>query len=216
MANEPRQSGRPKRGAPTVDREMIGRATIEVLIEHGATDLTISKIANVLGVRSQTLYYHVNTLTDAVNAARGVLLHTIDLEPLRRARDRDAWCLAVVDFAEHYARLFLPLGQANNIFFLHEITDEVTLRMYDTFLKSALDAGVGGEDAIQLLLDLEHAIFSLVFEQSSWHTLFSREAIDAADATTLSALLSTRNMTPEKMIEHVRQSAALLVRGAFH
>lgn len=201
-----RAAGRPRRGAKTLDRETIGRATIEVLSQHGAVELSISKIAQHLGVRSQTLYYHLSTIADAVNAARGVLFTGVSTDVFREL----PWEDAVVEFAVSYYQALRPLGQGNSVFFLHEITDPETLTTYEIFLVRAQEAGVKGELAMQLLLDLEHSIFSLIFEQVSWSALFSPEAIEREGAHTLGALLRERDASEEMAIRRVRSTARAL------
>lgn len=210
MTTAPRTAGRPKRGERTLDRAMVGRATLQILKEQGPNALSITKIADQLGVRSQSLYYHVKTVADAVNAARGVLFSEVDVHSFRS----ENWEESVVDFALAYYRAFSPLKQSNTLFFLHEITDPNTLQAYEAFLVVAKESGVQGAQALRLLLDLEHTIFALIFEQSSWHSLFSPEAIEREGAKTLKSLLHTRAITPEAMESRLRHSAVSLVRGA--
>lgn len=210
MSIPERTAGRPKRGQKTLDRADIGEATLRVLTEHGASSLSISKIAAELGIRSQTLYYHIHSLSDAVNAARGVMFASVNLDSFRHLD----WEEAVVEFAVAYYRALRPLGQGNSVFFLHEITDPVTLNLYESFLIEAQHAGITGEQAIQLLLDLEHVIFSLIFEQVSWHTLFSPEAIEREEVHTLGALLRDRDTSAEKGADRVRSTSRALARAA--
>ena len=202
--------GRPRRGQRTLDLSMIGSAAVEVLRQEGAASLTVSKVAAQLGVRSQTLYYHVSTLSDIVNAARGVLIEGAD----PTTREGETWEASVVRFADEYYRAFRPLAQANSVFFAHTITDATTLRAYDTFLTQSLQAGATGAEALQLLLDLEHTIFSIIFEHTTWHGLFSIEAIDETRALTLKELLQTRTHDEAAVRGRVRVTAEALLSGA--
>lgn len=206
----PRPAGRPKRGSAVIDPARIGRATIEVLSVHGANGLTISSIAKALDVRSQTLYYHVASVNDAVNMARGVLMDRIDVDLLERGQ----WDEAVASFAVAYYRAFEPMGQENSAFFLFAITDGQTLRAYECFIRRAMRAGVGGQEALQLLLDIEHMTFSTIFEHSSWSSLFSPEAIVREGCEMLESLLKTREHTVESIELKVYDGALRLARSA--
>lgn len=210
MTQDSRPAGRPRRGQSTLDPHKIGQAAVEVLRQEGAGALTVSKVAARLGVRSQTLYYHVSTLSDIVNAARGVLIAGAD----PTVRSGETWEESVLRFVDEYYLEFGQLAQANSVFFTHEITDEATLRTYETFVSQAIEAGVAGTDALQLLLDLEHTLFSLIFEHTTWHGLFALDAIDAAGATTLMRLLQTRTRDQSSLRERLRVATAALIDRA--
>lgn len=207
MSEDTRPAGRPRRGERTIDRAHIGRATLQVLEERGANGLSVSKVASVLGVRSQTLYYHVNSVSDMVNAARGVLFESVNPEPT----PDETWSESVVRFACEYYLAFRPLAQGNSVFFMHEITDVETLQSYEKFLVCALEAGVEESAAMRLLLDLEHTIFSFIFEQTSWHSLFKPEAIAQEGVHTLERLLKLRDTGQDAMLQRVRDATLALV-----
>lgn len=212
MSEARRTAGRPKRGTQTLDRARIGEATVAVLRAHGANGVTVSRIAAELDVRSQTLYHHMSTVGDAVNAARGSLLTAVDPSVFERL----PWDDAVVEFATTYYRTFVPLGQDNSVFFLHKITDPLTLQIYEAFLRGAQVAGIPGERAMQLLLDIEQVIFSLIFEHMSWHALFDKEAIDRAGAHTLGSLLRDRDLSEGQPAERLHIAVLNLVTAARH
>lgn len=209
VASEPRPAGRPKRGSAVIDATRIGSATMEVLSTQGVNGLTISNIAKALDVRSQTLYYHVASVSDAVNMARGVVMDRIDVGLL----EQDPWDEAVAEFAVAYYRAFQPLGQENSVFFMFVITNGQALRAYERFIKRATEAGVGGQQALQLLLDLEHMTFSTIFEHSTWSSLFSPEAIAREGCEHLESLLKTREQGPEAIERKVYDGALRLARA---
>lgn len=227
MAQHTRSAGRPSRGAPTIDRTAIGNATLDVLRQDGATQFSISKIASALGIRSQTLYYHVNSVAEAVNAARGVVLSRVDLAVL----DQDPWDLAVTEFALAYYRAFQPLGRANSVFFTYPITDSVTLRAYERFLVRTITelddaqrpsqataheapAPDSSVTAIQLLLDIEHSIFSLIFEHTTWSDLFTPDAIDREGTRVLRNALARIDRRQETVERRLRGIVTALTREA--
>lgn len=206
----PRPAGRPKRGSAVIDAARIGGATLDVLSAQGVNGLTVSNIAKALDVRSQTLYYHVSSVSDAVNMARGVVMDRIDVGLL----EQDPWDEAVANFAVAYYRAFQPLGQENSAFFMFVITNRQALCAYERFIRRAMGAGVGGQAALQLLLDIEHMTFSTIFEHSTWSSLFSPEAITREGCEQLESLLKTREHSPEAVERKVYDGALRLARAA--
>jgi AcrR family transcriptional regulator len=208
MSGSVRKAGRPRRGQPTLDHQQIGEATVEILKTHGTQALTFAEVARKLGIRSQTLYYHASTVADLVNAARGVLVSAIDTS----WSEADSWTESVVQFADEYYLCFRPLAHANTVFFVYPITDPLTLQTYEKFLATAASFEKDQEAALQLLLDVEHVIFAMIFEQTSWESLFCEEAIVESGATTLQLLLSKRQSregsTRKRLHETVRFLAA--------
>lgn len=206
----PRPAGRPRRGSVVIDATRIGEATLDVLSTEGISGLTISRIAKALDVRSQTLYYHVANVSDAVNMARGVLMDRIDSSLV----EREPWDEAVANFGVAYYRAFRYLGQENSAFFMFEITNGQVLRAYESFVQAAMAAGVEGQSALQLLLDIEHTAFSTIFEHSSWSSLFSPEAIAREGCGLLESLLKTREHSQAAVERKVYESTLRLARAA--
>lgn len=204
-ANE-RSAGRPKAGKAIVDKAAIAEAAWAVIEEYGAAGLTISRLAKHLGVRSQTLYYHFASITDVVNIARGEIMRTINFDEIQEATsdsDKTQWSEAVSGFALAYYRAFAPFGQGNSIFFAHAITNEETLLLYEKFITRATEAppmggGLSRAEALQLLLDVEHTIFSLIFETTIWSELFDSEAIAATGVTNLAAAINELDRSSDK------------------
>lgn len=150
MVDTQRRPGRPRREIEPVTPQKLGEATIALLIEEGAPSLTMSKLAQRLDVRSQSLYHHVSGTDEAVSAARLILFGRIDREVLRGADFGDA----VEQFAVEYLRVFLPIAEANSVFFSHRIADGVTLGLYQDFVKRAVAEGWEDQAALALLFEI--------------------------------------------------------------
>lgn len=181
-AAERRTPGRPRADQPVIDRAMIGAAALEILRESDARKVTITAVAARLGVRSQTLYHHIRSVSDIIDAARSVCISRIDLScldpsiPLERG---------VTTFAIRYAEVFQPLARNIWEFFQHPIRDAATIDMYERFLRRAIAAGLSEERALTLMLDVEYAIFMVVFEHSSLKSILDPAVLEAAGATML-------------------------------
>ena len=200
-APDRRRAGRPQAGARTLTRHAVGEAVIALLIAEGSPALSMSRIARKLGVRSQSLYHHVSGVTEAVNAARTVLMAQVDTKVLESA----PWPESVGQFADSYFNTFWPLGAANGVFFDYGIADEVTLGVYARFVKCAGHAGFRGQRGLSLLFDIEYAVFAAILEASSLHKSFDEEALRAEEFAELRELLGHRDLTQQAARERVRE-----------
>lgn len=210
MTQANRPVGRPPGSVGLLSREAIGRASIEALCSPTGQPFTISHIARCLGVRSQSLYHHIDGLADAVNAARGVLVADMDLSVL----DRELFEDAATGFALEYYRVFHPLSAALSTFFLHEVTDPNTLSMYELFLQRAIDSAVPGPRALSLLLDLEYTVFSMIFEQTGLESMFNIKHAQAETFPLLTSLLESHPTDPESARARLCARVEQLVRNS--
>lgn len=207
MTTTRRPAGRPRGGQPSVDRQSIGVAACEILRDEGASALTISRVAQKLEVRSQSLYHHVRSLSEIVDAARAVSIAQIDLSSLDADQGFEA---GVEAFALSYLEAFIPLSRASWMFFQHPIHDHRTIEMYERFMQRALAEGLSSERSLTLMLDVEYAVFLVVFEHESLKSILPPEALAAAGATALQDALNqmpsdTPLGTRNRLIERIRE-----------
>ncbi|PQZ87300.1 hypothetical protein CQ018_17725 [Arthrobacter sp. MYb227] len=179
MPSTNRRAGRPRGDHGLITLSMIGHATLAALRtgaphEGAAKTLSVSQIAGLLGVRSQSLYHHISGVPDAVNAARGVLIADMDLHVLKNGSFRQA----AIEFAVEYYKAFHPLAACLGTFFRHRVTDPHTLAMYELFLHRAAEASVPAAQRLPLLLDIEYAVFSMIYEQSALNSMLSLSSTD--------------------------------------
>lgn len=200
-----RGPGRPRAG-DALDRRAIGEAAISILREEGIPALTISAVAQRLGVRSQSLYHHVRSVSDVVDAARSVIVSSIDLTALTSEKD---FLAGVQEFARGYFQAFLPLSRSIWLFFQHPIRDGGTIAMYESFMVRAVAAGLDEDVALTLLLDIEYAVLLVVYEHDSLKRVLPEDALAAEGATTLRSALA--RIAPDTL-EGSRQRLAARVR----
>lgn len=76
--------------AADLSREQIVSTALALLDEQGATGLSMRRIADALGVRAASLYYHVHNQDDLIDAIQDLIDSQIDLslldEPTRTTR----------------------------------------------------------------------------------------------------------------------------------
>lgn len=181
-STERRTPGRPRADMPVIDRAMIGAAALDILRESDAQKLTITNVAARLGVRSQTLYHHIRSVSDIIDAARSVCISRIDLGSLDSSIPLER---GVTTFAIHYAEVFQPLARNIWEFFQHPIRDAATIHMYERFLRRAIAEGLSDDRALTLMLDVEYAVFMVVFEHSSLKSILAPDVLEANGATML-------------------------------
>lgn len=214
MAIQKRMAGRPRADQPSVDTHSIGTAACAILRDQGPSSLTISRVAQVLEVRSQSLYHHVHNLSEVVDAARSVTIAQVDLNSLTHDRPFGE---GVEAFATSYFEAILPLSRAGWLFFQHPIHDPVTIHMYETFMRRALAAGLSSSRALTLMLDVEYAVFLVVFERESLKSILPVDVLADAGATALGDALQnmpsdTATGSHDRLTNRVRElvSNALL------
>lgn len=210
MTEKRRSAGRPKRGQAVITPRSVGEATVASLKKDGAAGLSLSRIAAELDVRSQSLYHHISTVTDAVNAARSVLLEGLEVS----FSAHEDWKSAVTRIAEEYYLRFAPLEEANGIFFVHEISDSTTLSLYESFLSTAISHGIKPNLAMALLLDIEHTIFAIISERTTVKSIFQEEAIKSGDFPNLERLLEQHSTGEEASIKRLRTQILNLLKEA--
>lgn len=197
-----RGPGRPRSGTQ-IDRRAIGEVALAILREEGVGGLTISAVAQRLGVRSQSLYHHVRSLAEVVDAARAILVSAIDLSTLDPDRE---FLAGVQEYAAEYFRAFLPVSRTIWLFFQHPIRDPGTLAMYERFLVRAVAAGLDEDVALTLMLDIEYAVLLVVYEHESLKEILPDDALAEAGAPTLRAALA--RMSPDTLEGSRRRLAA--------
>ena len=207
MPSDQRSAGRPRADQQTVTPIAIGRAACEILRTEGAAALTMSRVAQQLEVRSQSLYHHVRNLSEVVDAARAVTLAAVDLAPLDIDQPFEA---GVETFARSYFDAFVPLSKASWVFFQHPIHDPISIEMYERFMRRAVAEGLSPARSLTLMLDIEYAVFFVVYEHESLKSVLPAEALARHGATTLhDALQAMASETLEgshtRLITRVRE-----------
>ncbi len=166
---------------------MIGAAALDILQESDARALTITNVAARLGVRSQTLYHHIRSVSDIVDAARSVCISRINLDCLDASVPFES---GVTTFAIRYAEVFRPLAKSIWEFFQHPIHDSSTIGMYERFLQRAVAAGLSEARALTLMLDVEYAVFMSVFEHASLKSILAPNVVEAHGADLLARTIA--------------------------
>ena len=113
-------------------------------------------------------------------------------------------------YALSYLEAFLPLSRASWLFFQHPIQEPRTIGMYEAFMQRALAEGLSSQNALTLMLDVEYAVFLVVFEHESLRSILPSDALTEHGAFALRDALEgmasdTVEGSRERLVRRVRE-----------
>ncbi|MEX5720310.1 TetR/AcrR family transcriptional regulator C-terminal domain-containing protein [Geodermatophilus maliterrae] len=135
-------------------REAIARTALTILDEEGAAALTVRRLAGRLGVQSPSLYNHVSSKDEILDAVVELIDEEIDTDCL----DDPDWRRGVTAFAHSYRRAFRAHPEALALIAREAVETDPALRAYDAALGALLRAGWSPERALQLLASIEYLV----------------------------------------------------------
>lgn len=141
-----------RRSDLVLSREVIARTALAILDEEGAAALTVRRLAGRLGVQSPSLYNHVRSKNEILDA----VIELIDEEIDRDCLDDPDWRRGMTTFARSYRRTFQAHPDALALIAREAVETEQALRVYDAALRALLRAGWPPERALQLLASIEY------------------------------------------------------------
>lgn len=148
----------PRPPQPLLSREAIARSALAVIDEEGPEALTVRRIAARLGVRAQSLYNHVRSKDDILNAVTELIDGTIDPPP-EQAAD---WREALLVFARGYRRAFLRHRRAGIVIAARPVETDVARGYYDRVLRLLTGAGWAPGQAMEIVLAVDYLVLGSV------------------------------------------------------
>ena len=143
-----------RRSDLVLTREAIARTALAILDEEGAAALTVRRLAGRLGVQSPSLYNHVTSKNEILDA----VIELIDEEIDTNCLDDPDWRRGMTAFAHSYRRAFRAHPEALALIAREAVETEPALRAYDAALGTLLRAGWSPEHALQLLASIEYLV----------------------------------------------------------
>ncbi|MGF1428416.1 TetR/AcrR family transcriptional regulator C-terminal domain-containing protein [Kitasatospora sp. LaBMicrA B282] len=209
--------GRPERAL--LSREIIARAALALVDEHGPDGLTMRALAERLGVKAASLYNHVAGKDELLDALAELVNAEIDHAPLRPAAagegTRADWRTGVAEYARGYRRVFLRHPNTIALFARRRVEAERQLVGYDALLAALRRAGLPPADAAEAAAALDYLVLGSALE--TFTEGFTRPAEeyrprypDLADALSASA---TRGGGPGGLDERGFELALRLLLG---
>ncbi|MGO3148389.1 MAG: TetR/AcrR family transcriptional regulator C-terminal domain-containing protein [Leucobacter sp.] len=154
----PRKSGRPTR--PPLTEDAIAHEALVIIDELGWDACTMKLLASRLGVRTPSLYHHINGQRSIVDLVRTLVVSEIH-NPLILDLP---WDEAFEAFGVSYYRAFAKHPNTIQVLSTTPVRDDHTLEMYETFLKALVQHGWSTSMALEALLDVEHLALGFSYE----------------------------------------------------
>lgn len=191
---------RPKRGRPPkakLTEAGIAQAALELVDERGWAAFSMNALALKLGVRTPSLYHHIDGQADLINLIRALIVREIETDQLVDL----GWQEAIRSFGMSYYRAFVGHPNAIQILSVTPINDLDTFQMYEAFL-SALDRERWrGERALEILVGLEWLALGSAYEANASEAMLNAERALANNAPVLAKFLLERASSLENVAE---------------
>ncbi|QGV78129.1 TetR/AcrR family transcriptional regulator [Streptomyces ficellus] len=150
--------GRPSQ--PLLSRESIARTALELLEELGPQALTMRALAQRLGVRGASLYHHVASKDDLLDAALERINEDIDLGPL----DDPRWREGIATYARGYRRVYLRHPHMIALVARRRVEADKALRGYDALIAALVRAGCTPAGAAEVAAALDYLVLGSALE----------------------------------------------------
>ncbi|WP_030222166.1 TetR/AcrR family transcriptional regulator [Streptomyces bikiniensis] len=176
--------GRPRR--PLLDRERIATTALEVVDEQG--EFSVPQIAKRLGVRTASVYHHVDGRDGIVELLRervasGIDGGTLDLEP---------WDTALVAWARSYRAAFAAHPRAIPLLTTSPVRAPEVLAQYEKAVGRLLDAGFALSDVMPVIIALENLVLGSALDLAAPESMW-----ELADETAAPRLARALDAVPE-------------------
>ncbi|MGP3982774.1 TetR/AcrR family transcriptional regulator C-terminal domain-containing protein [Streptomyces sp. KR80] len=150
--------GRPSRAL--LSREIIARAALELLDQEGPAALTMRTLAQRLGVRGASLYHHVASKDDLLDAASQLINEEIDLSPLEDPR----WREGIAAYARGYRQVYLRHPNMIALVARRRVEAEKALLGYDALLAALIRAGCTPAEASEVAAAIDYLVLGSALE----------------------------------------------------
>lgn len=145
---------------PLLSRAIIARAALELLEEEGPHALKMRALADRLGVRGASLYHHVASKEDLLDAASELINEEIDLAPLQNPDWRDG----LAGYARGYRRVYLRYPNVIALVARRRVEADKALRGYDALLATLVRAGCTPDRAAEAAAALDYLVLGSALE----------------------------------------------------
>ncbi len=174
--------GRP--GTPALDAGRIAAAALQLMDDEGAPAFTMARLAGRLGVRAPSLYNHVGSKAQIVEAVRDLVVAEMDWS----AFDTEPWDVALEAFARSYRAAFARHPTTVPLLTATPVEAPGALAMYDDVCAALVRAGWPLGRVVSVVASVEYMVLGSVLDLTTTDDMFGAAA--AAEAGTLAACLA--------------------------
>ncbi|MCP2370161.1 AcrR family transcriptional regulator [Agromyces terreus] len=134
-----------------VNREHLVTVALELIDEEGGDALSMRALAKRVDRQVSSLYNHVASRSDLIEAVRARIVADIDTT----AFDAEPWPAAVESWARSYLAAFAAHPNVTFLLATTPIRDESTLHMYGRVIAALVGAGWPVGDAVAVMRTVE-------------------------------------------------------------
>jgi len=145
-----------------LDRELVVEAALQLLDEQGLAGVTTRKIAERLGVKSASLYWHIRSRDELLD-----LLADRVVADARWPEPTLSWRAKVEALMGEYARCLLAHRDAAQVAAGRPPRGPHRLRGAETMLSALLTAGLGEQEAVDATLVLTAYVVGFTLERDA-------------------------------------------------
>lgn len=150
----------PRPSQTLLSRAIIARAALELLDEHGAEALKMRTIADRLGVKGASLYHHIASKEDLLDAVAELINDEIDLGPLADPGGAEG----ITAYAHGYRRVYLRYPHMIPLVARHRVSSDKALRGYDALLAALTRHGCTPAEAAEAAAALDNLVLGSALE----------------------------------------------------
>lgn len=143
-----------RRSDLALSRDAIARTALAILDEEGRAALTVRNLAARLGVQSPSLYNHVASKAEILDAVTEIIGGGIETACL----DDPDWRRGMTRFARSYREAFRAHPDALALIARREVETDPALGVYDRALAALARAGWAPARALEILAAVEYLV----------------------------------------------------------
>lgn len=150
--------GRPSK--PLLTRPAIARVALALIDEAGAHALTLRAVATRMGVKPQSLYNHVQSKDDLLDAVTEAMDEGIDVSALA---DPD-WRRGLERAVRAYRDTFARHPEAVPVIARRPVETRAALSSYDALLAGLVRAGLTPAEAVEVIAAIDYLVLGSALE----------------------------------------------------
>lgn len=143
-----------------LSRALIARAALDLLDEQGVEALKMRTIADRLGVRGASLYHHVASKEDLLDAVAELINDEIDLGPLTTPGGAEGICA----YAHGYRGVYLRYPHMIPLVARRRVASDRALRGYDALLDALTRSGCSPAEAAEAAAAIDNLVLGSALE----------------------------------------------------
>lgn len=158
-----------------MNRQRIARAALELVEREGIEALTMKRVAEAVDRKPASLYNHIASRQDLVEAMRGIIAEEIQVDYFKTTGWRDA----LLRWANDYMRAFAAHPKIIAVMATTAITDPGTLATYELVVSGLVRGGWKRGQAVAVMRAVEAYVLGSALDIVAPETLLNRDMLPA-------------------------------------